>query len=84
MNEKQEEKQQKTSNKTNQFIELIANDIDLVISCLSDIDILKPLIWKNSKFGGGKLSTRRLAIKYGVSRTTVRRVLTNIKKQKEC
>ena len=63
------------------FINLFEGNPKIVLESLSDIDILKPLIWKHSIQNGGKYGYRELANKFNLSESTVRTILKNIKNQ---
>lgn len=68
----------KISKYQKEFLQLIESNPELIFESLSSIEIKKPLIWRDSIRNGGKLGTRGLAMKYGISRMTARTILKNI------
>jgi hypothetical protein len=50
-----------------------------IFDALSEIDVLKPLIWRDSIGNGGKHGYRGLAKKYNITENQARRILSNIK-----
>lgn len=83
MKEYNEEPTMNLSKNQRQFLKLVDKNSDLVFEALSDNDILKVLIWKDSRKNGGKLGYRGIANKYGITENKVRWILSVIIKNNE-
>lgn len=62
-----------------QFLKLMDDNPLKIFDALSEIDVLKPLIWRDSIGNGGKHGYRGLAKKYNITENQARRILSNIK-----
>lgn len=80
MQEEQQQKSFKKTKKAEQLHKLFKECPACVLSTLSYIDTIKPLLWANLSINGGKLSYRGAAIKYGITLSKVETIIKNIKK----
>lgn len=63
-----------------EFLKLMDDNPLMIFKALSDMDIKKPLIWKDSIRSGGKLGYNGIAKKYKITPKQARRIITNINK----
>ena len=77
----QQETNERLCKYQNIFLNLCNENPNLIIQSLSNIDILKPQIWADSRENGGKLGRRGIARKYNLTEGKVRWILKNIKKE---
>jgi len=62
-----------------EFLRLMDENPIKVFDALSEMDVLKPLIWKDSIGNGGKHGYRSIAKKYSIPESQARTILSNIK-----
>ena len=79
MKEKPEEMKMNLSKYHIEFLKLIDDNPMKVFDALSERDVLKPLIWRDSIGNGGKHGYRGIAKKYNLTENEARRILSNIK-----
>lgn len=61
-----------------EFLRLMEDNPLQIFNALSEIDVMKPLIWKDLIKNGGKLGYRGIARKYGITDNQARRIISNI------
>ena len=65
------------------FLKLCKESPEVVFSALNKKELIKPLIYKDHISNGGKLGTRGIANKYGITRSSVKWFLKQNKKQND-